>query len=191
VCVRSVAASKRGSVGVILSLSKDEPSLAEFDVRDDLAQRLIESAFPKLAPVEMQRIGEGWDNVAFTVNGSYVFRFPRRAVSAKLIEREARVLPLIADSLPMPIPVPLLLGRPSAPYPWPFAGYRKLTGCPLSAARPEDEQYELLTQALATFLRALHSIDCEPLLAAGLADDEVGRFDYARTIDKLPFASAS
>jgi aminoglycoside phosphotransferase (APT) family kinase protein len=162
-----------------------EAWLADLEIGDELASRLIEREFRPLTPIALRRIGEGWDNVAFAVNGRYVFRFPRRVVSAKLIEREARVLPLIADRLPLPIPVPSFIGRPSDEYPWPFAGYRKLKGFPLSAVRPEDDQYEVLAQELASFVRALHSIDCKPLFAAGLSDDEIGRFDYARTIDKL------
>jgi len=60
-----------------------------------------------------------------------------------------------------------------------------LGGSPLSAARPGDRAYGPVAGALGNFLRSLHSIDCEPLRAAGLAEDEIGRFDYARTSGKL------
>jgi aminoglycoside phosphotransferase (APT) family kinase protein len=166
-------------------LSTLQPWLADIDVSDELAAQLIGRQFPALAPTTVTRIGAGWDNVAFTVNGAFVFRFPRRAVSAKLIETEYRVLPLIEQDLPLAISAPSLVGKPSQDYPWQFAGYRKLAGRALSALRPEAAGYTRLARTLGNFLRSLHATDCKPLLAAGLPNDEIGRFDYIRTIGKL------
>jgi aminoglycoside phosphotransferase (APT) family kinase protein len=165
--------------------SAPDPWIAEIEVSEERAAALIAPQFPALAPVGLERIGEGWDNAAFIVNGAYVFRFPRRTISAKLIEIEVGVLPLIGGHVPLPVPVPALVGAPTSDYPWPFAGYAKLQGTPLSAMRSGEEAYERLAPVLGTFLRALHAVDREPLLAAGLPSDEIGRFDYERTIDKL------
>lgn len=162
-----------------------DPWIADIEVSEEQAAELIARAFPMLAPVRLERIGEGWDNVAFTVNETYVVRFPRRTISAKLIETEMRVLPLVAPQLPLPISAPTLRGIPSPEYPWYFAGYAKLDGVTLSSIRPDDRRYAGLAARLGHFLRALHSIECAPLIALGLPPDEIGRFDYARTMEKL------
>ena len=44
------------------------------------------------------------------------FRFPRRAIAMPGVEREIRVLPGLARELPLPIPTPTFIGRPSAAY---------------------------------------------------------------------------
>lgn len=171
--------------------AKDDPWHADIEIGEELAARLIGRQFPELAPIEIRQLGEGWDNVAFEVDGTYVFRFPRRIVAAKLIELEMRALPLIEGRLPLPISAPSFIGRSSSEeYPWPFAGYRRLDGAPLSehygrTEAPADDLHGALATSLGTFLRALHSIDSTQLFAAGLRQDEIGRFDYDRTIEKL------
>lgn len=165
--------------------SAADPWIADIELSEERAAGLIAQQFPQLAPFDVERIGEGWDNVAFVVNDAYVFRFPRRTISAKLIETEVRVLPRIAARLPLPISAPTLVGMPSPEYPWPFAGYAKLDGVTLSSMRPDDGCYTELAAALGHFLRALHSIECAPLIASGLPPDEIGRFDYVRTLEKL------
>ena len=70
----------------------------------------------------------GWDNTAFVVNDEWVFRFPRREIAVALIERESRLLPRIADELPLPVPRPDLVGAAEPRFPWPFSGYRALPG---------------------------------------------------------------
>lgn len=165
--------------------SAADPWIAEIELSEERAADLIAQQFPELAPFHVERIGEGWDNAAFAVNARYVFRFPRRTISAKLIETERRVLPLIAARLPLPISAPTLVGAPSPEYPWHFAGYAKLGGVTLSSMRPGDRCYAELAATVGRFLRALHSIECAPLIAMGLPPDQIGRFDDARTMEKL------
>jgi aminoglycoside phosphotransferase (APT) family kinase protein len=165
--------------------SAPDPWIADIELSEERAAGLIAQQFPELAPFDVERIGEGWDNTAFSVNGAYVFRFPRRSVSAKLIETEMRVLPRIATRLPLPISTPTLVGMPSSEYPWHFAGYAKLDSVALSSMRLDDGSYPELAATLGRFLRALHSIECAPLSAVGLPPDEIGRFDYVRTLERL------
>jgi aminoglycoside phosphotransferase (APT) family kinase protein len=96
---------------------------AEFEVGEDDARALIGAQFPSLAHAAMVRFGHGWDNTAYLVDETSVFRFPRRTIAASLMAREIAVLPLLARLLPVPIPVPRFVGVPSDDYPWPFAGY--------------------------------------------------------------------
>ena len=90
---------------------------ADIHLTTDDVTRLIEQQFPALAPVQPVQIGIGWDNAAFLVNQQWVFRFPRRTVAAKLLDREIRILPLLAPQLPLPISSPIYAGEPTADVP--------------------------------------------------------------------------
>lgn len=169
--------------------SKREPWEAEIEVTPDLATHLIATQFPDFGECSLERLGNGWDNVAYVVNDAYVFRFPRRAIAAELIGLEVRVLPLIAPELPLPISAPRFAGVAGDRYPWPFAGYPMLRGTPLTALRPDMQAYTRLAATLGSFLRALHAIDVTPLLAVGLGGDTIGRLDHRRgmprTLERL------
>jgi aminoglycoside phosphotransferase (APT) family kinase protein len=162
-----------------------EPWTAEIDVTAERAGALVAQQFPQLGAPSLTPLGKGWDNAAFLVNRTWVFRFPRRAVAAGLIEAEARILPLVKRALPLAVPVPAFVGRASAGYPWPFLGYRMLQGTPISKTRTTRADDIALASSLGAFLRALHSIDARPLVAAGLPQDTIGRLEHARMMPKV------
>lgn len=150
---------------------------ADVELTEADAAALIEQQFPALAPVTMAPLGIGWDNVAYLVNDAYVFRFPRRDVAAGLVEREARILPLLAPHLPLPIPVPELIGRPTATYPYVFAGYPFLPGQTACRSFGSDDERAAAAPALARFLAALHSIPVDAETRAWAPGDEIARTD--------------
>jgi aminoglycoside phosphotransferase (APT) family kinase protein len=158
----------------------------EVDLSIDEARSIIEAQFSELAPARVERIGAGMDNAGFRVNDSLVFRFPRRTVAVPLIEREIRVLPWIAGTLPLPIPVPRYTGAPSDAYPWPFEGHSYLEGTTACSIEITEEQRSEFAPALGAFLRALHAVDLREARERGLAGDEIGRFNHAR---RLPLAT--
>ncbi len=150
---------------------------ATIELTERQAALLIEQQFPHLAPVQMSALGAGWDNAAFLVNKHFVFRFPRREIAAGLLEREARILPLLAPHLPLRIPLPEYVGAPTAEYPWVFAGYALLPGrtaCQFSCS--EHDRLEL-APALARFLAALHRIPIRPATLEWAPRDEINRAD--------------
>jgi aminoglycoside phosphotransferase (APT) family kinase protein len=149
----------------------------EVEVSPDLGKSLISRQFPELAPISIEQLGFGWDNIAYLVNGEFVFRFPRRSIAAPLISTEARVLPLIARKLPVQIPIPQFIGEPNADYPWNFVGYRRIGGTVASRLRLTREVRALLAKPLATCLKSLHAIDPGTARANGLGPDVMGRFD--------------
>lgn len=157
----------------------------EFDVDEDLARRLIAAQFPDIALESITRFGAGMDNVAYLIDDRYVFRFPRRGWVAPLLEREERILPLIARHLPLAVPFPQFIGRPDLGYPWTFAGYERVDGTTACSAALTLEQRVAFARPLGTFLRALHSIPAEAGERAGLPGDEIGRLDHAA---RLPLA---
>ncbi|MGB8518587.1 MAG: phosphotransferase [Candidatus Tumulicola sp.] len=158
------------------------PWEAEFRVEMPLAGRLIATQFPELAALPVRAFGEGWDNVAYLVGERYVFRFPRRSVSAELMATELRVLPAIAPKLPLPVPVPRFAGEPSDAFAWPFAGYERIPGEALSRLRLGDGAEASIARDVGNFLRALHAIDSDTV--PRLDNDRIGRLDHARCMPK-------
>jgi aminoglycoside phosphotransferase (APT) family kinase protein len=157
-----------------------QPWNADIDIPPDLAAACINAQFPELAPARITVIGEGWDNVAFGVNDSYVFRFPRRQIAVKLLETETAILPWLAPQLPIPVPTPIFVGRPTSEYPYPFTGCAFLPGITACRADLTDSQRTALAPLLARFLRALHSTDAKKARKLGAAGDTSGRLDVAR-----------
>jgi aminoglycoside phosphotransferase (APT) family kinase protein len=153
---------------------------SEFDVDEQLARRLISSQFPQLQGAPVARFGAGMDNVAYLVADRYVFRFPRRTVVVPLLEREERILPLIADRVPLPIPFPQFVGKPDFGYPWTFAGYERIRGTSACSVSLSIEDRMQMARPLGAFLRALHAIDPQIGTDAGLPGDELGRLHHRR-----------
>jgi aminoglycoside phosphotransferase (APT) family kinase protein len=156
-----------------------QPWEAEHALDAVQASALVAEQFPALAPVDARPLGQGWDNTAFLVNHAWVFRFPRRRVAVPLLEREAHLLPAIAPTLPLAIPVPELVGRPSNAYPWPFAGYRHLKGQTACAAHLSETARAAMAEPLARFLRQLHAFPADRAAALEAPGDELGRTDVA------------
>jgi len=152
---------------------------AEREVTPAQARALIASQFPALAAASVEPFGNGWDNTAFLVGRTYVFRFPRRTIAVPLIEREIAILPLLAPAVPAPIPVPCFAGVPTEAYPWPFAGYVHLAGTTVSELRRATVGTRLAGE-LGGFLRALHRIDPSAAVARGLPPDDIGRLAHER-----------
>ncbi|HEU5032969.1 MAG TPA: phosphotransferase [Spirillospora sp.] len=161
----------------------------EHEVTAEAAAALIGGRFPALAGAPVEALAIGWDNTVFLVGGEWAFRFPRRRIAVAGVEREIAVLPAIAPSLPLPIPVPRFAAGPSDEFPWPFWGARMIPGRELAEVRPADEDRTALAEQVGAFLRALHA----PALAAragkGLPHDPMARADPAvraeRTFPRL------
>jgi aminoglycoside phosphotransferase (APT) family kinase protein len=146
---------------------------AEVTVDAGLVTRLIREQFPDVELRSINLLGEGWDNTMWLVDDEWVFRFPRRSYVLTGILNELRLLPGLAPLLPLPIPVPELVGEPSGVFPWPFYGCRLLPGVELADADLDEAALTRLARPLAEFLRALHGLD----LDADLPVDPVGRAD--------------
>jgi aminoglycoside phosphotransferase (APT) family kinase protein len=86
---------------------------AEVTVDAALARRLIGEQFPELELRSLELLGEGWDTTVWLVGEQWVFRFPRRSYPVPGLENEIAYLPQLAPLLPLPIPVPTLVGAPS------------------------------------------------------------------------------
>jgi len=153
---------------------------AEQAVPASLAARLVGAQFPGLRGAPVELLATGWDNTVYLVGGQWVFRFPRREVALPGLQREVAALPRLAPLLPLPIPVPELIGTPDGAYPWPFWGARPVPGTELAESGLRGAALVRAAAGVGAFLRALH----EPGLAAragltglGLPVDPMRRAD--------------
>ncbi|WP_246122060.1 phosphotransferase [Actinoallomurus bryophytorum] len=134
---------------------------------------LIGAGFPRLRGAPVDELATGWDNTVFLVGGDWIFRFPRRSVALPGVRREIELLPRLAPRLPLPVPVPELVGDPSPSYPWPFWGARHIPGRELAeSGRPDDDRAAAAAD-LGAFLRALHEL--RPPAGTDLPRDPIGR----------------
>ena len=120
----------------------------------ELVRLLLAEQFPELATRSLAALANGWDNAVFRLGENLVVRLPRRLFAAELIGHEQRWLPELAPALPLPIPVPLFVGRPSPIYPWSWSITPFLTG--RIAAGEFDLDLNQVARTLAVFLARLH-----------------------------------
>ncbi|MDQ1572039.1 MAG: hypothetical protein QOF79_2713 [Actinomycetota bacterium] len=123
-----------------------------------LVTRLIASQFPQWANLPVKSVeNDGWDNRTFHLGDDMSVRLPSGNGYVLQVEKEQYWLPILAPHLPLPIPVPLAMGRPSELFPRPWSVYRWLEGEVASVAQIAD-----LTEfavSLAQFLVALRKVD--------------------------------
>jgi aminoglycoside 2''-phosphotransferase len=102
-----------------------------------------------------------------TVEGDWVFRFPRNETAARAIEREFALLPALAARLPLHIP------RYEHRSEWsgfPFGGYRYVDGLPVE---PGALTVPSIAKQLGVALHALHAFPLELAKARLGIDDPV------------------
>jgi len=149
----------------------------EIEVDANHARSLIETQFPELGGATIAEVAAGWDNVVFLVDDRWAFRFPRRAIAIAGVEREIRTLPRLAPHLPMPIPEPRFVGRPTEEYPWPWFGAAWIPGGELAAAGLTEAGRIPVGSAIGAFLRELHSSRLSRLVGGDLPVDPMRRAD--------------
>lgn len=151
---------------------------AEQHVDEERARRLIRARFEELAADAVELVSEGWDYVAFRVDGEWAFRFPRREAVVPGTEREIALLPALAERVPVGLPAPVFVGRPASDFPWPFYGARYLEGVE-ATGRPVEPT------ALGVALRALHAPETLEAVGDALPADPLGRVDMSVRLPRL------
>jgi aminoglycoside phosphotransferase (APT) family kinase protein len=146
----------------------------ELVVDEPLVLRLL-SQFEELEMRSLRRLAEGWDNSVWLVDERYAFRFPHREIAIPGFHRELEVLPRL-PALPLPVPRPVFVGRPTEEFPWPFFGSGLLLGVEAGDAQLDDAARVDVGVALARFLRELHAVE----LDVELPLDANRRMDMAR-----------
>jgi aminoglycoside phosphotransferase (APT) family kinase protein len=120
---------------------------------------VLQAHFPALEIHDVRTIDDGWDSLVLEVDGEYVFRFPRRPAVEEWVERETRLLPALAEVLPVAVPRFEFVAHNGLL----CVGYRKLVGGPASA-----DLDERAGEDLARFLAALHGFPVERARSLGV-----------------------
>lgn len=127
--------------------------VADVDITPRLVRSLLADQHPDLEGLTLEPLAFGWDNALFRLGERLVVRLPRRQLGAVLVEHEQRWLPHLAPLLPLPVPVPLRVGRPAAGFPYPWSVVPWLPGSSAAVTPPDDAP--ATARVLGGFLRAL------------------------------------
>lgn len=128
------------------------------NITASLVADLIAAQFPEWAHLPVRAVElDGWDNRTFRLGDDLAVRIPSGAAYAAQIDKEHRWLPFLAPGLPLPIPEPLALGRPSDLFPWSWSVRRWLPGSPMvDVASGHMVRW---ARDLASFLNSLQRVD--------------------------------
>jgi aminoglycoside phosphotransferase (APT) family kinase protein len=155
---RNVGA-KHGNVRVDGRVATQESAPMKKDaITAAVAADLVAEQFPQWADLPVVPVAlNGWDNTTFRLGDSLSVRLPSHDRYVPQVEKEQRWLPALAPLLPLPIPEPVALGRPSDIFPRPWSIYRWIEGHP--AVPGEVSDFGTFANDLARFLSALYSVD--------------------------------
>lgn len=142
--------------------------LEEYTVDAALAARVIQAQFAGVGQRHVRWLGEGYDSIAFEVDGDWVFRFPKRRDVAQQLLLEMRVLPMLASDAPLPVPAYSFEGAPWPLFPLHFGGYRKALGVPAIGIDPRATPFDRLARPVADFLSWLHTFPSDRAAQVGV-----------------------
>lgn len=123
-----------------------------------LVKRLVAAQFPQWSDLPVTPVeADGWDNRTYRLGDEMTVRLPTAECYVPAINKEHRWLPILAPSLPVPIPAPLAQGVPGEGYPFRWSIRRWLDG--ETASRDRIDDLPGFAAAIAGFLLALQRID--------------------------------
>jgi aminoglycoside phosphotransferase (APT) family kinase protein len=127
---------------------------ADISLDEDRVRSLLLDQHPDLASMALVEYGSGWDNTLWRLGDDLLVRLPRRMEAVALTTNEQEWLPELAPRLPLPIPTPVRVGRPTINFPWPWSIVPWLDGLPGDGT--EITRPHAAADSLGRFLRALH-----------------------------------
>ncbi len=130
-------------------------------VDEELVKKRIQIRFPNLQLDTISLIGEGWDNLAYEVNESFIFRFPKHEEACHLLQNEINVLTEIhswVGGTSIQIPRPIFVGNSGEDFPYSFCGYKKIPGRSACSFNLNEEDRIKLAPELALFMKKLHAV---------------------------------
>jgi aminoglycoside phosphotransferase (APT) family kinase protein len=124
----------------------------------DLVKRLIASQFPQWGRLPVSPVAvDGWDNRTYRLGDDMTVRLPTAEGYAPAVDKENRWLPVLASSLPVPVPPVLGKGAPGEGYPFSWSVRGWLDGETAGPDRIDDLSH--FAAAVAEFILALQGID--------------------------------
>ncbi|MDQ3405691.1 MAG: phosphotransferase [Actinomycetota bacterium] len=88
-------------------------------------RRVLAAHLPEYRVESVERLGEGWENIAYEVNDEVIVRFTKSPDTA-VVEREGRLLATVAEIVSLAVPAPLFVSAADG-----CMAYRKVPGVPL------------------------------------------------------------
>jgi len=135
---------------------------------------VIQRCFPDFPVQSISYLAEGWDSTVWEVNGSHVFRFPKRPAIDSGLRKEIRLLPGLAPALSLPIPQFDFVWQGGPEFEGVFVGYPKLPGVQLLperwAALLHSKGGTQCQRQLGEFLTRLHRFPLARAVALGIAE---------------------
>lgn len=119
----------------------------------DEVKQLLEKELPQIQVRTISLLDNGWDNVAFDINGEYIFRFPKSG--GAYFDIELSVLKALRGKTAIAIPDVQFLGKSVK-----YMGYKKLLGCDLTPEFYRDmtnQQRQKLSHDYAQFAWEVHN----------------------------------
>ncbi|WP_159774469.1 phosphotransferase [Streptomyces sp. HM190] len=127
---------------------------AESEITAGLVRDLLREQHPDLAGLTLREVPGGWGNRMWRLGEELAVRMQCMDPTPELLLKERRWLPVLAPRLPLPVPLPVRWGEPSARFP---KHWTVMTWVP---GEPGDlgpiNRGEHAADTLAGFLRALH-----------------------------------
>ncbi len=118
---------------------------------------------------DIKVLGCGFDNVAFLVNHTFIFRFPRHQTAyAYQLNYENLLLQKLQNLGDLKIPHPIYFGVPTNNYPYHFQGYELIEGKAGYEVDLSEDELQSCLKSLAHFLKKLHSVSVEQAQKWGL-----------------------
>lgn len=134
----------------------------EVDIETGLVRRLVAEQFPHLSHLPVAEVhSTGTVNAIYRLGDELCARLPRLQRWASGLERECKWLPVLAPSLTLQVPEPVVQGLPTSYYPFSWAIFRWIDGQTYSADRIDDEQQAAAD--LAQFVAELRGNDLPPV----------------------------
>jgi aminoglycoside phosphotransferase (APT) family kinase protein len=130
------------------------------EITTALVRALVAEQFPQWRELPVTPVPrQGWDNRTFRLGDRLSVRLPSADGYVAAVDKENRWLPVLARHLPLPVPSPVGIGRPSADYPFPWSVRQWLEGDTFQDAPGVDQVR--LAEELGAFLTTLRRIPAE------------------------------
>lgn len=130
----------------------------ELVVTADTVRALVDRQLPHLAGLPLTHLpASGSSNVLFRLGDELLVRLPRQPGGSTSINKEATYLPLLAPSIPVPLPEVVALGAPDVGYPERWSVVRWIDGQLPAVPVPAGPDATRLAQDLAEVAAGLRS----------------------------------
>lgn len=128
---------------------------ADIEITEKFVRNLVTTQFPEFSEHSISFLSEGFDNANFRLGDSLMIRLPRRTLGAELVKSEIEWLPKLEHQLPISVPAPIKIGKPSEAYPWSWSIVSFFEGN--SALYESISESEI--EKLVHFLKVLHHVN--------------------------------